>query len=152
SSLIIFNHPMAQVYLRKRPALHWVHLLDGYERVLFFLYAPTSKAVWRLHHWGFRGLLLALLALATGRLVRERCWERLALIIGLAASLSIFHFVAGPNMLRASDPHRYGIVFLLPTSLAVACLLRAVVRTPASQESPGPALHRVPLAVALVLG
>jgi hypothetical protein len=152
-SLIIFNHPVAQVYIQRRPKLHWLHFLDGYERVLFFRYIPFSKLALGLHRWGFRGLVLALIVLGTRGLVRERQWERLALITGLLLSLSIFHFVAGPNMLRSMGTYRYGIVFLLPTVLAFACLLERL-RAPGTSTLAGttrPGLHRLPLVVALVL-
>jgi hypothetical protein len=150
-SLIIFNHPLAQIYLRQRPKLHWVHFLDGYERVLFFVYPPISKVAWALHHWGFVGLSLVVVVFGTRTLVRERQWERLALIAGLILSLSVFHFVAGPNMLRWSGTQRYGIVFVVPTCLAFACLLRAAAPTASAQEARCRRAYRIPLAVALVL-
>jgi hypothetical protein len=152
-SLIIFNHPVAQVYIQRRPRLHWVHFLDGYERVLFYLYRPVSKVALGLHRWGFRGMALVLVVLGTRGLVRERQWERLALIAGLLLSLSIFHLVAGPNLLRWVGTHRYGIVFLLPTALAFACLLERLRApgTSAPAETTRPPLRRLPLGVALVL-
>jgi hypothetical protein len=152
-SLVIFNHPVAQVYIKRRPKLHWLHFLDGYERALFFLYVSVSRLALRLHRWVFRGLVLALVVLGARGLVRDRQWERLALIAGLLLSLSIFHFVAGPNMLRNLGTHRYGIVFLLPTALAFGCLLERlrVPGTSAPAGTTGNAVRRLPLAVALVL-
>jgi hypothetical protein len=143
---------VAQIYLKHRPKLHWVHFLDGYERLLFFLYPPPSKAAWGLHRWGFRGLVLVLGVFGTRGLVRARQWERLALIAGLLASLCIFHFVAGPNMLRDLGKHRYGIAFLVPTCLAFACLLRASVPIATPHQPSDPRAYRIPLAIALVLG
>ncbi len=150
-SMLMLGHPVARHFLRNRPALHWSHFLDGYERVLFFLYAPASKAVTRWFHWGFRGVFLVLLALGAVRLVRERRWERLSLVVGLAASLSGFHLMAGPELLRQYGTHRYGVVFLVPTVLACACLLRSLFPTLAP-EATRPAMLRAPLTVALVLG
>jgi hypothetical protein len=151
-SVVIFNHPMAQVYLARRPPLNWRNFLDGYERVLFFLYDGISMRSMRLHRWIFRGLFLTLLVLGTGRLVRHRQWERLALIAGLASSLVVFHFVAGPRMLRVYGTHRYGVVFIVPTILVFSCLMQALLPAPSPDGSPGRAMSRVPLAVALVLG
>jgi hypothetical protein len=151
-SLVIFNHPLAQLYLKQRPRLHWVHFLDGYEQSLFYLYPPISKAALGVHRWSFRGLVLALLVFGTRGLVRARQWERLALIAGLVLSLSVFHFVAGPNMLRVMGYSRYGVVFALPTCLAFACLLRASVPTATPQQANCRRAYRIPLTVALVLG
>lgn len=151
-SVLILWHPLTQLYLRKRPSIDWPRFLDGYERLLFFFYGPIPRAILRLHRWIFRGLVLFLLTFGMWRLVRERQWERLALIAGLAASLSGFHLIAGPRMLREYGTYRYGIVFLMPTVLAFACLLRAVLTNPAREGATRPAQHLVPLAVALVLG
>lgn len=97
-------------------------------------------------------MFLILLPLGTWRLVRARQWERVALIAGLAVSLSGLHLIAGPRILREYGTNRYGVVFLMPTVLAFACLLRAVLPTPTREETTCPAVRRVPLAVALVLG
>jgi hypothetical protein len=130
-----------------------VNFVGGYERLLFFFYEmPVPESTLRLHRWLFRGLALALLILGTPRLVKERRWERLALIAGLAASLALFHGVAGPNMLRKIGTHRYGVVFLTPTALAFACLLRAVVPATAATQPRWRVVAGLPLAVALVVG
>ena len=151
-SVMIFSHPMAQVYLARRPPLNWRNFLDGYERLLFFLYNPISGTTLSLHRWIFRSVSVALLVLGTGRMVCERRWERLALIAGLFASLVVFHLVAGPRMLRVYDTYRYGVVFLLPTALAFACLLRGLLPGPTADEPTArPAFHCIPLAFGLIL-
>jgi 4-amino-4-deoxy-L-arabinose transferase-like glycosyltransferase len=152
-SALIFNHPLAQIYLKRRPPLCWPQFLDGFERALFFLhYTRPSKTVIHIHRWVFRSLAGTLLVLGVWRLVRERRWERLALIAGVIVSLVSFHVVAGPRILRDVTP-RYGIVFLLPTALAFACLLECL-RAPGTAAPAGlarPALHRLPVVVALIL-
>jgi 4-amino-4-deoxy-L-arabinose transferase-like glycosyltransferase len=154
ASLAIFRHPVAQAYMSRRGVLDWFHFLDGYERLLFYLYneSPISKVALGLHRWVFRGVLLILLVFGVPQLVRRRQWERLALIVGLAASLAVFHIVAGPDLLRVALTHRYGVVFLLPTSLAIACLLSGMVPDRARPGASRPARHRLPLAIALTLG
>jgi hypothetical protein len=153
-SALLLGHPMAQIYLKRRPPLYWGHFLDGYERVLFLLYVPFSITNVRMHRLIFRGLLVALLVLGTWRLLRERRWERLALIAGLVASLVGFHLVVGPEMLRVHATHRYGVVFVTPTVLAFACLIRCLspTRSPEAEVSTRSAFRRVPLAIAIVLG
>jgi hypothetical protein len=151
-SIVIFNHPMTRAYLARRPPLDWADFLDGYERNLFFLYDGISVKAIRLHRWVFRGLFLTLLVLGTGRLVRRRQWERLALIAGLAASLAIFHFVAGPRMLKVYVTYRYGFVFAVPTVLAFSCLMQALMPSHSPEELPARARPRLPLAVALAIG
>lgn len=149
---LILVHPMARIYLARRPPLNWGRFYEGYERLLFLRYVPGAKTTFRLPGAFSRALFLALLAIGTVRLVRERRWERLALIAGLASSLSIFHLVAGPRMLRVYDTHRYGIVFLLPTVLAVACLLGDLLPGPSPAGSTSGATRRIPLVAALILG
>ena len=145
-SLVIFNHPKAEEILDRRPVLNWGNFLDGYERLLFFLYGPPSTRTLRLHRWIFRAVLFGLLMLGTGRLVRHAGGKRPVLIAGLGASLAVFHFVAGPGMLRVQGTHRYGVVFLLPTSLAFACLLQSLVPT----RMLAPSLHPAPAPLSAV--
>jgi hypothetical protein len=155
-SALIFNHPMAQLYFNRRPQPNWSQFLDGFERAVFFLHqVPPSRTTIHLHRGVFRTLLGTLLVLGGWRLVRERRWERLALIASVIASLATFHLVAGPRIVR--EIPRYGIVFLLPTVLAFACLLEGL-RVPETSPSPAAAarstrsaLHRLPILVALVL-
>jgi hypothetical protein len=153
-SAVIFIHPMAQIYLKRRPPLDWWQFLDSFERVLFDLRSPLTKATIHLYRWTFRGVMAILLVFGTVRLARQRRWERLALVAGVAASLAVFHFVAGPRILR-DVAFRYGVVFMLPTVLAVACLLEGMLapRSSASvpEASTRPALRRLPLALGLVL-
>jgi hypothetical protein len=151
-SAVIFVHPMAQIYLKRRPPLDWWQFLDSFERVLFDLHAPLTKATIHLYRWAFRGAMAVLLVFGTVRLARQRRWERLALVAGVAASLAVFHFVAGPRILR-DVAFRYGVVFMLPTVLAVACLLEGMLapRSSAPESSTRPALRRLPLALGLVL-
>jgi hypothetical protein len=153
-SAVIFFHPMAQIYFNRRPPLDWGRFVDGYERVLFCLQVPLSKGTIHIYRWGFRGVMAVLLILGTARLAWQRRWERLALVAGLAASLVTFHFVAGPRMLRDVTP-RYGVVFMLPMVLAVACLLEGMLASPSSASVPREPtrqpLRRLPLAVGLVL-
>jgi hypothetical protein len=152
NTILLLRNPFVQHCIRQRPALNWLKFLDGFERDLFFLYWPVSKSTLTLHRWVFRSLLIGLLPFGMRRLARERQWDRMTLIVGLFASLLGFHLVAGPTILKQFATHRYGVVFVVPTVLAFACLLRALAPTLARAEMASPLTHPAPLAVAFVLG
>jgi hypothetical protein len=133
ATFLLLKNPLVLHFLRTRPPLNWLKFLDGFERLLFFLYHTVSRSVLHLHRWVFRSLLGVLLIFGTTRLVRERRWDRVALILGLMASLAGFHLVAGSSMLTTFATHRYGVVFVVPTIVAIACLIRTLIPPPASE-------------------
>jgi hypothetical protein len=152
AAFFLLKSPIVHHFLRTRPPLNWLKFLDGFERLLFFLYHAVSRSALHLHRWIFRSLLAVLLIFGTVGLVRERRWDRIALILGLLASLVGFHLVAGSTILTTFATHRYGVVFVVPTVLAFACLIRALIPPPASESGVGPRLGWIPNATVLVLG
>jgi 4-amino-4-deoxy-L-arabinose transferase-like glycosyltransferase len=150
-SALLLRHPVARLMIMRRPPMSWGRFLAGYERLLFFLYHVPSPAAIRLHRWLFWSATLLFLGVATARLARERGWERLALLVGLIVSLTSFHVVAGPMLFSTFATERYGVVFLVPTVLAFACLVRSLAPNPLP-EALRSTLARGPLTVALVIG
>jgi 4-amino-4-deoxy-L-arabinose transferase-like glycosyltransferase len=115
----------------------WRRFLTGFGRFLLGLnLAPHEDPLKQ----GWRGpvpeaaarrqdalLWLALggtLVFGTRRLLRARRWDRLALVLGAALSLAAFHAMAGSRVFAAGT-YRYAVVLILPTALAVACLVGA---------------------------
>jgi 4-amino-4-deoxy-L-arabinose transferase-like glycosyltransferase len=91
-------------------------------------YVPGHEPT-RLDDWSFWSVFLAVLALGVVQLVRQRRWDRLALVVGaFLSALSIF-VVGGSDILQ---PHmtRWGLFLLVPTVLAFACLVRSLLVTP----------------------
>jgi hypothetical protein len=70
------------------------------------------------------------LVLGTARLVRERRWERLALVVGVLGSVAGFFAVGGSDIIRPGST-RYGLFLVAPAALAFACLVRSLLIAPA---------------------
>jgi hypothetical protein len=111
---------------------NWLRFLGLYGRLVSgaslyeFVVGPLSPETQAGYDGVFWGLFLPLLVFGVPRLCRERHWERLALIGGLAVGALGLYLVGGPEVIR---PHRerYGMYLVLPTTLAAACLLSAVL-------------------------
>lgn len=126
---------------RGRSTIQWTYQTYGfgpgdwplyflrYERLLmgFCEVGPTETSIGydRTFWLGFGSIL----AFGSWCLWRQRRWDRLALIGGLALSLCGMHLVTGPDILR---PYfvRYGLYLVAPSVLAVACCLRAMLVMP----------------------
>jgi hypothetical protein len=98
---------------------------------------------------------LTIVGLGTRRLVREKQWEHVALVVGLAASAGGFFVVAGADMLRSSWIAwlRYGLFLVIPTVFVFALSARSLLIEP---STPGRAVlrhgqHAALLAIGLAL-
>lgn len=107
---------------------------------------PASRL--RRHDILFWGLGALVVGFGAVRLVRQRRWERLALVLALPLSLGVFHHMAGSDVL--SGPlSRYGAFALVPCVVAFACLTRDLLFT---AEEDGPVRARqLPAVLGLVL-
>jgi hypothetical protein len=86
----------------------------------------------------FWGVALGLAAAGGRALVRQRRWDLLGLLGGLAVSLAGLHQVAGSAVLSTVF-HRYGAFLVIPSAWAFAVLARPVVFT---AGGPAPARPR----------
>jgi hypothetical protein len=94
--------------------------------MLDFIVAPVPAATKAACALGFWGLVLALLAAGLPGLIRQRRWDRLALLAGLGASIVGLYVVGGPEVIR---PHheRYGMGLFVPTILLMSALLSSLI-------------------------
>ncbi len=81
------------------------------------------------HDWLFWTPYVVVLILGTDRLIRDRRWDRLALVAGTAASTAGYHLVVGPEGFHPALA-RYGLFLTLPTVLSFACLIEALLFAP----------------------
>src|SRR6185312_11815947 len=92
---------------------------------------PISARTLRLHDCGFWAVVVGALAFGVPRLVRARSWDRLALVVGLLAAVVSFHLIGGREALRGFISWyaflRYGLFLVVPTAMALACLLRTLL-------------------------
>ena len=82
----------------------------------------------------FWSVFLVVLVLGTVRLVRGKQWDRVALVAGVAASAAAL-FVVGGSKIMQPGMARYGYFLVVPTILAFACLIRALLVTPSGRWS-----------------
>ncbi len=97
--------------------------LEGFGRLLIWSLTPTSES-----NTQARMVVVAILVLVMlggARLVLARRWDRLVLVASWAAGLAAFDVAAGADALTTND--RYGAVLLVPTAIALAVLLGALV-------------------------
>ncbi len=69
------------------------------------------------------------LVLGTVRLIRRRQWGRLALVGGLLSGVAAFRLTSGPGIIAPTSA-RYGLFLVVPTILALSCLLRSLIVPP----------------------
>ncbi|MDR3634747.1 MAG: glycosyltransferase family 39 protein [Isosphaeraceae bacterium] len=112
------NSREALLYLRRLP-------------ILFLGEPGASKSATSVQNWAFWTVLLGTFVTGTVRLVRERCWDRLALVAGLGAGASSLFLIAGAAGLRPVT-NRYGLFLVAPLAFACAVLVRALVVEPSS--------------------
>lgn len=80
--------------------------------------------------WGdaaFWGFALVIGGLGGLGLVRDRRWDRLALVIGLGVSIAALHVLTGPGVF-SREVHRYAAWLVAPSVLAFAVLAREALR------------------------
>jgi 4-amino-4-deoxy-L-arabinose transferase-like glycosyltransferase len=110
-------------------ALYLTHLGRLFSGVTLYRYLvrpdlPESIA-W-LHDRGFWLVVLTTLPVGLARLVRARCWERLALVLGLLVSIFGLYAVGGAGVI-APSVERYGMCLVVPAALVFASLVTAAV-------------------------
>ena len=81
--------------------------------------------------WVFYGFLGGLLVFGGRRLIANRAWDRLAIVLGTMASAAGFHMVVGPDGFQPGMA-RYGLFLVVPDVVSVACLVRALMPEPDS--------------------
>jgi hypothetical protein len=111
----------------------WLLYLTVYRRMLLGVTTDAPAAVTRWHDALFWAPVLAVLGLGTWRLVAQRRWDRVALVVGAVATGLGFHLVCGATAIRPGlnmAAARYGFVLTVPTVLALACALRALLVEP----------------------
>jgi 4-amino-4-deoxy-L-arabinose transferase-like glycosyltransferase len=80
----------------------------------------------RLRSWLFWTVLLPILGSGLWRLVSARRWDRVAFVVGpVLAALALFA-VGGSNIISPGST-RYGLFLVVPTVLAVACLVNTLM-------------------------
>ena len=106
---------------------------------------PRFLSLYLRHHLGYcqgvpsltgAGLFWSCWALAgtitlagSWRLAKRRDWDRLALVVGAAASAIGYHLAVGPDGFHELMP-RYGLFLLVPNGLAFGCLLESLLVEP----------------------
>lgn len=114
----------------------WVEFCNGYVQFLLFLYWPVSKSTVHLHRWAFWGVVGVVSVFGARGLVRNRRWDRVALLGGLVMGVVGLHIMAGSKVFDGTT-YRYGAVLIVPTVLAVACLAQGVRAESGDQRRPG---------------
>ncbi len=155
--LYLAGRPIVQSNVSQRGPLDWVMYVKSVETFLLYqyaLYSPISESSLAVQHWAFWGLVLTTLVLGTWGLIRERRWDRLALLVGLFGSLAAFHIVGGPRRLIEPGTHRYGVVFIAPIVFVLASLIRAMFarHTPLDEPVTPPRFASIRLAGVAVVG
>ncbi|MBX6312137.1 MAG: hypothetical protein IRY99_04345 [Isosphaeraceae bacterium] len=91
---------------------------------------PTDTS--HLLDWTFWSILVGALVFGSYRLIRQRAWDRLALVVGVVIGVTGFHLTLGPDVLHPAMS-RYGMFLVAPVVLAFACLVRSLL-VPASSR------------------
>lgn len=134
---------------------NWLRFFGHYGRLISgitlyeFVVGPLSPRTRDVYDGAFWGLFLALLVFGGPRLIRDRCWDRLALIAGLVLGALGLYLVTGPDLIQ---PHRerYGMYLVVPTILVIASLVTAVL--PLKDETRLRNARQAGFAVMVVLG
>jgi 4-amino-4-deoxy-L-arabinose transferase-like glycosyltransferase len=149
---VLLRRPVVQVVLSHRPPIDWGQFLAGYERFLLYQYYPLSEANLAIHRGLFWGTVLLVVPAGMIGLVRDRQWDRISLVGGLAAGLTAFHLIAGPKAIYDFGTHRYGVVFIAPTVFAFACLVHATFARRAEEDASDRRLSVVHTALVVGVG
>jgi hypothetical protein len=129
--VLTFRRPAShQFYAENYRSHDWVGFLASYGK-LFFCQWPRDPDGLRPFDWVYFPAVVGVFVVGAWRLIVQRQWERAALLAGLAASLAGLHVVAGSLVLK-EPTYRYGAFLLVPSVLALACALRALLVDPAN--------------------
>jgi 4-amino-4-deoxy-L-arabinose transferase-like glycosyltransferase len=125
------RHNAEQYYKKLHKPMDWSTYLSGYARAMFaFVWVPAESGISRAHVAAFWTVVGALLIVGTWRLARSRSWDRLALVGGWIVMLAAFHVMAGSAVF--GETYRYATVLIVPTVMALACLIQATLTLPDS--------------------
>jgi hypothetical protein len=109
----------------------WGRFADMFENHIMGFCHGVARETSHLHDGIFWSLFGTVFVLGTWRLVAQRQWDRVALVAGLVMSACGFHLTVGPDGLHPGMP-RYGLFLVMPTVLAFACQLRALLVEPSA--------------------
>jgi hypothetical protein len=102
-----------------------------------------------VREWCFWIISLGALAFGMRHLVRNRQWDRVALIVGLFGSLAAL-FLFGSTQIIEPGVTRYGLCLVVPSVLALACLANSLLIAPTNRWRS--TARSVQLATLLALG
>jgi hypothetical protein len=127
----------------------WGLFLRLYRQHLMGFCQNGPRATSWLHPWLFWPPVAALLLLGSWALIRRRCWERLAIVVGWLAALVGYHLVVGPGGFYY-NLDRYGFFLTVPLALSFAVLAEGLLVRPITPRSA--AARRVQVVVLLAVG
>jgi hypothetical protein len=145
-SLIALRRPFVKGYFLEQFRPHdWHRFGLGFSRFLLALGMPPHETHLRegwlpavpeasqgLQLGLFWAAVLGAFVFGVRRLLRDRAWDRLALVAGTIASATGFHLVAGSRVFEAAN--RYGVVLIVPVVLSLACLVEAILANAVDDE------------------
>jgi len=99
-----------------------LHLCLGYYPSPFPSVDLSARIFW--------GVVVGALVLGSALLIRRRQWDRLALVGGVIAGVAAFRLATRPGIIDNASA-RYGLFLVVPTILALSCLLRSLIVAPA---------------------
>jgi hypothetical protein len=125
------------LYTLQRPIIHWMRSVtqDGiqgrHDPVQFLasygrLFLGVGHEPRLARDWCFWMAVLVALAFGLRPLIRNRQWDRVALLLGLLLSLGALLLVGGSAILEP-DGTRYGLFLVVPSVLAFACLVNGLL-------------------------
>lgn len=137
--IITFRRPASHQYYSQNFKSHdWFQFGISYGK-LFFCQWPRDPAgvSWtatlRPFDWFYFTAAFMAFAFGTYRMAMRRQWDRVALLVGLLASVAGLHVVTGSLVLK--DPtYRYGAFLIMPSVLALACVLQALLVEPSGER------------------
>jgi FG-GAP repeat len=119
-------HKMSTVYAS---GIHGRHDLREFLAYFGRLFLGLGIGYWPRADALFWTVFTTVLVLGSVRLIRGKQWDRVALVGGVLASMAAL-FVMGSSKIIQPGMIRYGYFLVVPTILAFACLLRALLVTP----------------------
>jgi hypothetical protein len=115
-------------------SLGWTDLVEFLTRYGKLFLSCSWFGLWPgpWHDWAFWSIYLTVLVLGTVRLVRQRLWDRLALVVGLFFGLASLFLAVGPEVMHGGA-NRYVLFLVMPTILAFAFLLDRLIVAPTTR-------------------
>jgi 4-amino-4-deoxy-L-arabinose transferase-like glycosyltransferase len=140
--LLLIDSRYDRFLLASRALPHnWLRFLGHYGRLISgitvyeFVAGPLSPRTRDLYDAAFWGLFVTFLLFGGRSLIRDRRWDRLALVAGLILGALGLYLVRGPDVIRPGY-ERYGMFLIVPTTLVIACLVASVLPIPEDDRLP----------------